>query len=111
MTELPRKSAMKPDRTTTAVLGMEHVGEAFMKLRDMNLGQREQLADEVHAAQPNLFYSVLVLNRYGASFVQMEVVLNILFVFYLAMKATVATHHRGHPGAVFDAPYRSHTLH
>jgi hypothetical protein len=79
---------MKPDRTMTVVLGMEHIGEAFMKLRDMNLGQREQLADEVHAAQPNLFYSVLVLNRYGASFVQLEVVLNILFVFYLAMKAT-----------------------
>ena len=54
----------------------------------MNLGQREQLADEVHAAQPNLFYSILVLNRYGASLVQLEVVLNILLVFCLAMKAT-----------------------
>ena len=79
---------MNPDRTVTAVLGMEHIGEAFMKLRDMNFGEREQLADDIHAAQPNLFYSVLVLNRYGASFVQLEVVLNILFVFCLAMKAT-----------------------
>ena len=72
----------------TAVLGKEHIGEAFTKLRDMDFGQREQLAEEIHAAQPNLFYSVVVLNRYGASFVQLEVVLNLLFVFYLAMKAT-----------------------
>ena len=76
-----------PSRLATAVLSMEHIGNACLQLRGMNLGQREKLADEIHASQPNLCYSVLVLNRYGASFVQLEVVLNLLFVFHLATKA------------------------
>ena len=77
-----------PNRLATAVLSMEHIGNAYLQLQGMSLGQREKLADEIHAAQPNLFFSVLVLNRYGASSVQLEVVLHLLFVFHLAMKAT-----------------------
>ena len=72
----------------TAVLSMEHIGNAYLQLQGMGLGHREKLADEIHAAQPNLFFSVLVLNRYGASPVQVEVVLHPLFVFHLAMKFT-----------------------
>ena len=56
-----------PNRLATAVLSMEHIGNACLQLQGMSLGQREKLADEIHAAQPNLFFSVLVLNRYGAS--------------------------------------------
>ena len=52
----------------------------------MTFTERERLADEVHTKQPNLFYSVLVLQRYGATLVQIEVVLNLLLVFYEAMK-------------------------
>lgn len=77
-----------PSHLATAVLSMEHIGNAYLQLQGMDLGQRETLADEIHAAQPNLFFSVLVLNRYGASPVQLEVVLNLLFVFHLAMKST-----------------------
>ena len=52
----------------------------------MSFRERERLADEIHMGQPNLFYSVLVLQRYGATLVQIEVVLNLLLVFYEAMK-------------------------
>ena len=45
-----------------------------------------KLNSEVHARQPNLLYSLLVLQRYGATLVQIEVVLNLLLVFYEAMK-------------------------
>ncbi len=48
----------------------------------MSFNERERLADEIHAQQPNLFFSVLVLQRYGVTLEQMEVVLNLLFVFY-----------------------------
>jgi hypothetical protein len=52
----------------------------------MSFEEREQLAEEVHARQPDLFFSVLVLQRYGATLVQIEVVLNLLLVFHEAMK-------------------------
>lgn len=41
--------------------------------------------------KPNLFFSVLVLQRYGATREQIEVVLNILLVFYEAMKRSGGT--------------------
>ena len=52
----------------------------------MSFTERERLADEVHARQPHLLYSVLVLQRYGATLLQIEVVLNLLLVFHEAMK-------------------------
>ena len=52
----------------------------------MTFQDRERLAEEVHARQPNLLFSVLVLQRYGASLVDIEVVLNLLLVFHEAMK-------------------------
>jgi hypothetical protein len=42
----------------------------------------------VHARQPNLFYSVLVLQRYGVTLEQMEVALMLLLVFHEAMKGS-----------------------
>ena len=51
----------------------------------MSFIERVELADEVHAGQPNLFFSVLVLQRYGATLVQIEVVLNVLLVFHEVM--------------------------
>jgi len=62
--------------------------EAVLRVERMSFKEREQLADEIHARQPNLFFSVLVLQRYGATLEQIEVVLNLLFVFYEAMKAS-----------------------
>ena len=60
--------------------------DAVLRVERMSFAERERLADEVHASQPNLFYSVIVLPRYGATLVQIEVVLNLLLVFHEAMK-------------------------
>jgi hypothetical protein len=61
---------------------------AAISVERMSFSEREQLADEVHAAQPNLLLSVLALQHSGATTQQMEVVLNLLLVFYSAMKAS-----------------------
>jgi hypothetical protein len=60
--------------------------DAVLRLDRMTFQDRERLAEEIHARQPNLFFSVLVLQRYGATLEQLEVVLNLLLVFYEAMK-------------------------
>ena len=60
--------------------------DAVLCVEHMTFNERERLADEIHAQQPNLFFSVLALQRCGATLEQMEVVLNLLFVFYSAMK-------------------------
>lgn len=52
----------------------------------MSFQARERLADEVQARQPNLLFSVLALQRYGATLVQIEVVLNLLLVLGETMK-------------------------
>ena len=60
--------------------------DAVLRFDSMTFQDRERLAEEVHARQPNLFFSVVVLQRYGATLEQLEVVLNLLLVFYEAMK-------------------------
>ena len=59
---------------------------AVLHVERMSFDERERLADEIHVQQPNLFFSVLALQRCGATLEQIEVVLNLLFVFYSAMK-------------------------
>ena len=61
--------------------------DAVLRVERMTFQDRERLAEEVHARQPNLFFSVLALQRFGASLEQMEVVLNLLLVLYEAMKS------------------------
>jgi hypothetical protein len=60
--------------------------DAVLHFDRMTVQDRERLAEEIHVRQPNLFLSVLVLQRYGATLEQTEVVLNLLLVFYEAMK-------------------------
>jgi len=60
--------------------------DAVLRVERMSFNERERLADEIHTQQPNLFFSVLVLQRYRNTLEQMEVVLNLLFVLYSAMK-------------------------
>ncbi len=48
--------------------------------------RRQLLAEEVHEKQPNLFFSVLAQQRYGASLPQIEVLLNLLLLFYEEME-------------------------
>ena len=65
--------------------------DAVLRVERMSFKARERLADEIHDRQPNLFFSVLALQRCGASLEQIEVVLNLLFVFYEAMRASGRT--------------------
>jgi hypothetical protein len=59
--------------------------DAVLRFERMSFNERNQLAEEIHAQQPNLLYSVLVLQRFGATLEQMEVVLKLLLVFHIAM--------------------------
>lgn len=74
-----------------AAISAETLVQAVLRVERMSFEQRVRLSEDVHAAQPNLFFSVLVLQRYGATLVQIEVVLNILLVFFEAMKCSVHT--------------------
>ena len=67
-------------------IAKEILGRAVRLVRKMNLPQRERLLDEIHLHQPNLLYSALALRRFGASYEQLEVVLNILLVCFESMK-------------------------
>jgi hypothetical protein len=67
---------------------IEHVGRAVVKLGEMSLAQKEQLADEIVREQRALFTSFLVQKKFGVSYEKMEFLLDILFVCFLAMKET-----------------------
>ena len=69
-----------------ASISSRNLVDAVLRFEQMTFQDRERLAEEIHARQPNLFFSVLVLQRYGATLEQIEVVLNLLLVFYEAMK-------------------------
>jgi len=75
-------------KLATAILGIEALGRATLAVNAMSLAAKETLADAIHAEQPNLLYSVLVLQRFGATMPQIEVVLELLFITYTAMKAS-----------------------
>ena len=62
--------------------------EAVLRVERMSVKARERLAEEIHARQPNLLFSVVALQRFGATLEQIEVVLNLLFVFFEAMRAS-----------------------
>lgn len=59
---------------------------AVLRVQGMSHDERTQLADEIHARQPNLFFSVLALQGFGATLEHMEMVLMLLMVFHEAMK-------------------------
>jgi len=62
--------------------------DAVLRVERLSLNERAQLADEIHAQQPNLFFSVLALQGFGATLEQIEVVVLLLMVFHEAMKAS-----------------------
>ena len=68
-----------------ASISSRNLVDAVLRVERMSFDDRVRLGEEVHTAQPNLFFSVLVLKRYGATLAQVEVVLNILLVFHEAM--------------------------
>jgi hypothetical protein len=64
-----------------------HVARA-LRIGRMDAHEQLRLGDELFAQQPNLLGSVVVLRRLGASDPQIEIALHVLFVAWLAMKAT-----------------------
>jgi len=71
-----------------ASISSQNLLDAVLRVEHMNFEDRARLADEVHARQPNLLYSVIVLHRFGATVAQIEVVLNLLLVFHEAMRTS-----------------------
>ena len=62
------------------------VVNAVASVSTMGLLQKEALADELFRAQPNMFGSVLVLQRMDVSPEKMGFALNLLFICFQAMK-------------------------
>ena len=71
-----------------ASISSRNLVDAVLRVERMTFQDRERLAEEIHEAQPNLFFSVLVLQRYGATLEQIEVVLNLLLILHEAMKCS-----------------------
>ena len=59
---------------------------AVVRVRAMDLTQKEQLADELFHAQPHVFASILVQQQLGVSLAKMDFLLDILLVCFQAMK-------------------------
>ena len=79
------------DKRRRASISNRHLVDAVLRVERMSFTERERLADDVCVRQPNLFASVIVLQRYGATLVQMDVVLNLLLVFHEATKISAST--------------------
>ena len=60
--------------------------QAIKKSSEMDLTESEKLMDEIYLEQPNLLASVLVQNQMGNKIEDVEVLLNILIVSFLALK-------------------------
>ncbi len=67
------------------------MAKALTVAQRMDLQQKEQLADEVFRAQPNLLGSVVVLPQLGVALSKVDFAVEILFVCYLAMKESGLT--------------------
>ena len=62
------------------------LAEVITAVGKMDNRQRELLAAEIHSHQPQLLASVLAQQQFGASLLQIEVLLNVLLASYRAMK-------------------------
>jgi hypothetical protein len=60
--------------------------QAIKKSSGMDLVESEKVVDEIYLEQPNLLASVLVQNQMGNKIEDVEVLLNILIVTFLALK-------------------------
>lgn len=69
-------------------IAQAHVVEAVRAIERMNAQGHVQLGDEIFAHQPHLLGSVVVLRHMGASDAQIGIALHVLFVAWLAMKAS-----------------------
>jgi len=67
-------------KLATATFSIESLGRATLAVNALSFSAKQTLADAIHAEQPNLLYAVLVLQRFGATMPQIEIVLELLFV-------------------------------
>lgn len=72
-------------------ISLDALVSAMTGAQAMDMKQKEQLADEIFRAQPNLLGSVLVLRQLGVSLQKVEFALEILFVCFKAMQASGLT--------------------
>lgn len=81
---------MKTKSTTSKANGPSvsavHLGTAIEAAAAMDIKEKEQVCDTIHATQPNLLASVLMLPSLGASMETVDVLLNILIVLHLAVE-------------------------
>jgi hypothetical protein len=64
---------------------VEQLAAAIRAATAMDIKDKEHVCDTIHATQPNLLASVLVLRSFGISMPTIEIVLNILIVLHLAI--------------------------
>lgn len=74
-----------------AVITIPLLAQAERRVCGLDLQAKAARCDSIHARQPGLLHSVLVLQRYGASMLQIELVLDLLLVFDEAMRASGLT--------------------
>jgi hypothetical protein len=60
--------------------------QAAATVTRMSLQEKSELANEVFARQPHLLNSVIVQQRFGTSFEQLVVLVNLLLTFFQSMK-------------------------
>ena len=60
-------------RSTLTLLTQAVMVRASTYIDRMSAQHKVELADEIHARQPNLLASILVLPRYGVDMLQLEV--------------------------------------
>ena len=86
----PGVKHVRPNKhDNTAVISQAILTQAVMRVDGLGINERIALSDEIFLQQPNLLASVLVLQRMGASYPQIDVVLNLLLVTYQAMKISM----------------------
>ena len=72
-------------------ISTDAMARALIAAQAMDLQQKEQLADEIFRAQPNLLGSVVVLPQLGVALSKVEFAVEILFVCFLATKESGLT--------------------
>jgi hypothetical protein len=73
-------------RSAMTLLTQAVMVRATIDINRMSVQKRIELVDEIHAQQPNLLASILVLPRFGVDMLQLEVPLHVLLVAFQAMQ-------------------------
>lgn len=64
----------------------QHLNQAINKHSSLTMKEKEAIMDQIYKQQPNLLGSILVQQQMGNTLEQMDVLLNILIVCWLAVK-------------------------